>query len=817
MNEALDFMPVQRPWNRSEGKGPQPTVLILENNLDEQGLYTSYLHQEGRQTYHTLTARSGAEGLIQCQQHSPDIILLNYRLPDLNGLEFLKRLRQEQVAIPVVIVLADERQETVAAEILRAGAADYLIKEQLTATTLRFAINTALDRAQLYAQWQQAEREKLQAEAKLQASEQQLRAFFDRALDAMLIADDSGQYVDANPAACELFGVPRSELLNSRISDFAEPGFDFAQAWNYFQTVGYMTGEFRLVRRDGSLRDVEFAATANFVPHRHLSVLRDVSDRKQTEQSLRASEELKQRILESSNDCIKVLSLEGKIVYINTGGLCLMEIDDLAPLLGKDWVSFWTGNEALVRDTITQAQAGGVGKFRGYCPTARGTPKWWDVVITPIRNGKGEVAQLLAVSRDITAETQIAAEREQLFRREQLAREQAEQANQIKDQFLAVLSHELRTPLNPILGWAKLLQTHQLDEEKTRQGLAAIERNARVQVQLIDDLLDVSRIMRGKLSLTRVPISLADTIAAAVETVRLTAAEKAIQIETQIDPAVGWVLGDAARLQQVIWNLLSNAIKFTPAQGRVGVTLSLGEGALSSQSERSTSISSFPQIHHAQLQVWDTGKGIKPEFLPYLFELFRQEDSSTTRQFGGLGLGLAISRQLVEVHGGLISASSTGEGQGATFTVRLPLLPGMPDPNPTLPTLPQSDLQGTRILVVEDEVDSLNLIGLLLQQEGATVTLLTSATTVLEILQESPIDILISDVGMPDMDGYQLIQQVRTQLPESIRQIPAIALTAYTGEGDREQTLAAGYDRHLAKPFEPVRLIETIVSLSNRA
>lgn len=813
MNESLDFLPVQRPWDRSEVKGPQHTVLILENNLEDQVLYTRYLNPAGEQTYRTLTARSGAEGLIQCQQHSPDIILLNYRLPDLDGLEFLLRLRQEQVAIPPVIVLAEQRQEHVLAEIIRAGAAGYLVKGQLTATDLQFALNTALDRAQLYIQWQQAKQEKLQAEARLQASEQQLRAFFDKALDAMLIADDSGQYVDANPAACELFGVSRSELLNSRISDFAEPGFDFAQAWNYFQTVGYMTGEFRLVRRDGSLRDVEFSATANFVPHRHLSVLRDVSDRKQTEQSLRASEELKQRILESSNDCIKVLTLKGKILYINTGGLSLMEIDDLTPLVNQEWASFWADNQVLARDAIAEAQTGGVGKFQGYCPTAKGTPRWWDVVVTPIRDGKGEIAQLLAISRDITAETQIAAEREQLLKREQLAREQAEQANQIKDQFLAVLSHELRTPLNPILGWAKLLQTHQLDAEKTRQGLAAIERNARIQVQLIDDLLDVSRIMRGKLSLTKIPVSLADTIAAAVETVRLTATEKAIQIETQTDPAVGQVLGDAARLQQVIWNLLSNAIKFTPNQGRVGITLSLGEGALPCQTERSTCPPGSPQRHHAQLQVWDTGKGIKPEFLPYLFELFRQEDSSTTRQFGGLGLGLAISRQLVEVHGGMISANSPGEGQGATFTVRLPLLPGIAAPTPTLPESTRPDLQGSKILVVEDEVDSLNLIGLLLQQEGAIVTMLTSATTALEILGEIPMDVLISDIGMPDMDGYQFIQQVRTQLPEATRQIPAIALTAYTGEADRERILAAGYDRHLAKPLEPYRLIEAVVSL----
>jgi signal transduction histidine kinase len=387
----------------------------------------------------------------------------------------------------------------------------------------------------------------------------------------------------------------------------------------------------------------------------------------------------------------------------------------------------------------------------------------------------------------------------QMLAREQEARQQAETANRIKDEFLAVLSHELRSPLNPILGWSKLLRNGKLNAAKTAQALEIIERNAQLQSQLIEDLLDVSRILRGKLSLNMVPVNLASTIKAALETVRLAAQAKSIQIQTIFDPTIGQVLGDSARLQQVVWNLLTNAVKFTPQGGRVEILLQ----RIGSQS---------------QFQVRDTGKGISPDFLPHVFEYFRQADATTTRTFGGLGLGLAIVRHLVELHGGTVQVDSPGEGQGATFTVRLPLIkdksskqkaegnssPLTPEPSP---------LTGIRILVVDDDTDSREFFAFALEQLGAHVSTVTSAGEAIATLARLQPNILLSDIGMPDMDGYMLIRQIRAMPPEQGGQILAIALTAYAGEIDRQQALAAGFQHHLAKPVEPDELVKVILNL----
>jgi len=390
-------------------------------------------------------------------------------------------------------------------------------------------------------------------------------------------------------------------------------------------------------------------------------------------------------------------------------------------------------------------------------------------------------------------------DRARLYESESQARTQAEAANRIKDEFLAVLSHELRTPLNPILGWARLLRRGNLDSSKTAVALETIERNTQLQVQLIEDLLDISRILQGKLSLNSTPINLKTTLKAAIETVSLAAEAKNIQIQTQLEPNVGDVLGDATRLQQVVWNLLTNAIKFTPTGGRVEVELKRIDS-------------------YAQIQVRDTGKGIKPEFIPYVFDTFRQADSSITRTFGGLGLGLAIVRHVVELHGGTVKAESFGEGQGATFTVTLPLLARSNDANSDRNDnislkAHTSPLARLCILAVDDEVDNLELVQCILEQAGATVISVSSATDALQKLNESKPDVLIADIGMPQIDGYMLIRQVRQLSTQEGGEIPAIALTAYAGETNQQQALAAGFHRHLPKPVEPETLVETIEKL----
>jgi PAS domain S-box-containing protein len=393
--------------------------------------------------------------------------------------------------------------------------------------------------------------------------------------------------------------------------------------------------------------------------------------------------------------------------------------------------------------------------------------------------------------------------RAQLYEAEQSARNQAETANRIKDEFLAVLSHELRTPLNPILGWAKLLRTRKFDEATVVRALETIERNANLQTQLIEDLLDVSRILRGKLSLNIYAVDLNSTIAAALETVRLAAEAKSIQIQMVLSSDVGRVMGDGDRLQQVIWNLVSNAVKFTPPGGRVEVRLQQVE-------------------FDAQIQVIDTGKGISPEFLPHVFEYFRQADAKTTRIFGGLGLGLAIVRNLVELHGGTVQVESAGEGQGATFTVKLPLLKSsesqvLSAQSSVLEASNQDSLlSGVRILLVDDQPDVRDFFSFALEQYGANVTTVESASEALEALVQLKPDVLLSDIGMPVMDGYMLLREVRTWSKEQGGQIPAIALTAYAGEIDYNQAIAAGFQKHVRKPADPLELASAIANLVGR-
>lgn len=425
-----------------------------------------------------------------------------------------------------------------------------------------------------------------------------------------------------------------------------------------------------------------------------------------------------------------------------------------------------------------------------------GTEFYIEWHITPIRNVNSAITHFVAIQRDITARKLMEQERDRLLEREQATRAEAEAANRIKDEFLATLSHELRTPLTPILGWSRVLQTNKLSEAKLQEVLAKIELHAKRQVQLVDDLLDLSRIVQGKLALNLTSVTLVVPLAAALETVHLAAESKSIRIKTMLDSTVGQVIGDLGRLQQVMWNLLSNAIKFTPEGGCIVVELERVE-------------------RYAQIAVSDTGQGIHPDFLPFVFDRFRQEDSSIARRFGGLGLGLAISRQIVEAHGGTIVAESPGVGKGATVTVRIPLMTASQQTNSNS-ELPKAtlDLSGVKVLVVEDDLGTRELVTFVLEQYNADVTIVTSADEALEALTKVLPDLLAIDIGLPHVDGYTLIRQIRSRTPELGGLIPAIALTAYAGEHDQKQALAAGFQVHISKPIEPDELVAVVARLT---
>jgi signal transduction histidine kinase/ActR/RegA family two-component response regulator len=405
--------------------------------------------------------------------------------------------------------------------------------------------------------------------------------------------------------------------------------------------------------------------------------------------------------------------------------------------------------------------------------------------------------------RDHLAERRRAeSEREQLLARERAARAEVEAANRAKDEFLAVLSHELRTPLQPILGWVKLLRQQALDGATIRRGLETIERNARMQAQIVEDLLDVSRVIAGKLRLERRPISLVPVIDAVLDAVRQLAASKAITIETAFPGGNPIVYGDANRLQQIVWNLVSNAVAFTPDHGRVSVRV-----------ERSAT--------DACVQVADTGQGIPAHFLPHIFERFRQADSTSTRRHGGLGLGLAIVRHLVELHGGTVRADSPGEGLGATFTVTLPLVSqpgelGTGGPAGTTSSARATgalSLAGLSILVVDDDPDTCDLLCTVLGYYGAEVRSARSAAEAMRLVEERPPSVLVSDIAMPGIDGYELVRRVRAMEKAHGWRIAALALTAHARASDTEQAFIAGFEAYIAKPVEPAELAQAIVKL----
>ena len=443
------------------------------------------------------------------------------------------------------------------------------------------------------------------------------------------------------------------------------------------------------------------------------------------------------------------------------------------------------------------------------------------LTVSPIKDANGRVVGASKIARDITdrklseealREAQKVAEaanadRQRLLESERAARSEAERASYMKDEFLATLSHELRTPLNAVLGWATALRAGHFPTEELEQGLETIERNARVQAQIIEDLLDMSRIISGKVRLDVQRVDLPAVVAEAIDTVRATASAKGVRLQTIIDPLNAPVTGDPNRLQQVFWNLLSNAIKFTPKGGRVQVLL-----------ERVDS--------HLEVSIIDTGEGISPEFLPYIFDRFQQADASTTRRHGGLGLGLAIVKQLVELHGGSGRVKSSGTGKGATFIVSLPMTVlhplqepwerGHPQSKPRdLPSVPAISLNNVSVLVIDDELDARNLLKLLLESAGAVVYLAPSAEQGMEHLLTKSVDVLICDIGMPDVDGYSLMRRIRALNDGQKSELAAVALTAYARLEDRTEAMSAGFQNHLPKPVEPAELLAVVHSLAN--
>lgn len=606
----------------------------------------------------------------------------------------------------------------------------------------------------------------------------------------------------------------KTETFDLILADYALPSFDGISALEIarnhcpevpFIFVSAALGEELAIEalKNGATDYVLKQRLGRLVPsvERALRSAKERQKRQQAEESLQKSEAKYRRIVDTSYEGIWMIDSDSRTEFVNQRMLQMLGYT-AEEMLGSPMFDFMDqADEIAAQEKLEWLKREGSDLKEGRFCCKDGSYIWTLISARAIFGEQNEFLGAIAMLTDITDRKRTEEERDRLLQLEKLARAEAEAANRIKDEFLAVLSHELRSPLNPILGWAKLLQSRKFDETALKKALETIERNAKLQAQLIEDLLDVSRILQGKLNLNMIPVNLASTIEAAMETVRLAAEAKTIQIEMMLDPTVGKVLGDSARLQQVFWNLLSNAVKFTATEGQVNVRLECIDA-------------------QAQITVSDTGKGIHPDFIPHVFDYFRQGDSTTTRKFGGLGLGLAIARHLIEMHGGTVWAESLGEEQGAIFTVRLPLIKDgaiiedNPNADPSTAVAVSSPLMGIQILIVDDNPDTLDFFSFVLEHFGAIVTAVASADEALQALTQSKPDILLSDIGMPEINGYMLIQQVRALEAEvGGKQIPAIALTAYAGEIDQQQALKAGFQQHIVKPIAPEDLLLAISNL----
>jgi PAS domain S-box-containing protein len=644
------------------------TILVVDDNPATLYSTARVLRAAG---FEVVEAETGLDAVSRAG--GVDLVVLDVNLPDIDGFEVCRRIRSEPATarLPVIHLSATFVKDVDKVHGLEVGADGYLthpVEPPVLVATVNAFLRTR------------------RAEDALRRSEARFKAVFENALHGIALISDDQIYLDANPAMCQLLGLPREGIVGKHASVFipADRKDEAAAANRALETSGAWRGNFPLLRSDGRVIQLDWSISHHSLPGVRLAIVTDVTER-------------------------------------------------------------------------------------------------------------------LAAER----------ERERLLASERAARADAERANRLKDEFLAVVSHELRTPLTAILLWAKMLQTGEVGADEYPQVFETIERSAAAQQQLIEDLLDVSRMMSGKLRLNVRDAEVLPVVRAAVDAVRPAADAGGVTLQASLDPRSGRAAIDPDRLQQVVWNLLNNAVKFTGRGGRVEVTLRRLDGQL-------------------EVRVTDTGSGISPEFLPHLFERFRQADASTTRTHGGLGLGLAITRQLVELHGGTIRAESPGVGRGSTFTVRLPAAAALParaaapPPPPDGAFEPTPVLEGLRVLLVEDEPATRKVIQWMLEQCRAEVTAVPSAPLAVAAFRDARrgrrYDVLLSDIGMPGQDGYELVREIRNLERQNgdAPALPAAALTAYAGEEDRAKAEASGFQAHVSKPVEPQVLIATLARLTMR-
>ncbi len=853
------------------------SILLVDDRPDKLMALEAVLADLGQ---NLVKVTSGKDALKSVLRQDFAVILLDVNMPGMDGFETAALIRQRKKSekTPIIFFTALSDTETHVTRGYSLGAVDY-IRVPVEPDILRAKVAAFVDlykkteqvkrQAELMRQLQERAHRTQLAEAtdRLEAETKRNR-FFTLAIDMLAIGGFDGYFKQLNPSWEKTLGFTDEELKSHPLIEFVhlEDRASTEEQLHKLQTgasIAYFENRYRT--KAGGWRWLGWTA-APFAEEGLVYIFaRDLTERKVAEeerlhlireQSARAAAEAAERraafladagiSLSSSLDYHTTLARLVRLAVPFMADWCMLDVRDedgsvrrvevahadaSKEELARRLMAFTPDpegddpqarvmrsrepflapecNEQMLAGVAAEASARQALRTGAVCSmmviplVARGRPLG---ALTFIGTDSSRAYRRLdlELAEELGRRAALAADNAWLYRSSQEARRAAERANRAKDEFLATLSHELRTPLTPILGWTVMLRSATLDQAGMLRGLEVIERNVRAQTQLIEDLLDVSRIVTGKLRVEVRPIELVPVVEAGLDAARPSAEAKEIHLEVQFEPIPSKVLGDPDRLQQVVWNLASNAVKFTPKGGRVEVRLSRVDSQV-------------------ELSVKDNGKGISAEFLPYVFDRFRQADSTSTRKYGGLGLGLAIVRHLVELHGGTVHAESAGPDRGATFRVRLPLMEGRAEPAAAARHGAEGGnassvrLDGVKVMVVDDELDMREFLSVSLRQFGADVTALASAGEAVAALEREKPDVLVSDIAMPGEDGYALIKKVRALGPERGGQVPAAALTGFAAGDDTTRVLSAGYQVHLPKPVEPSRLAQVVGTLAGRS
>jgi PAS domain S-box-containing protein len=772
-------------------------VVIIEDSPEDRAEIRRLLLKGSERRYQFVGAETGVAGVravLDAPGGPPDCLVLDYTLPDADALEVLAAIvGPDGLTVCPVVVLTGAADERLGPAVLRAGAQDFIGKSWMMAESLTRAVENAAER------WAMT-RELKARTLELQASEAQLKLGVEVAGLGVNRIDYETDTVVLDPIAAALFGLAAGvPLPRSVIHATLHPDDKDEMVRRMHQSLdptgeGTFSMEHRVVHPDGSVhwlsvkKQVIFVETAGIRrPVTSVLAAIDITDRKVGEEQLRASEQFNRSLMDGTADCIKVLDTDGRLVHMNTPGLCALEIEDFGSVCGQEWKAIWPADaRGDIERSVTRAVGGEVSSFQAYFPTAKGTPKWWEITVSPVRDADGgQIVRLLAVSRDITERKRA---EEQL---RQFAAELSE-ADRRKDEFLATLAHELRNPLAPIRNGLELIKLASGRAATVEKARSMMERQVTQMVRLIDDLMDVSRISTGKLELRKERVPLASVLNSAVETSRPLIEKMGHELTITLPEQPLMVDADMTRLAQVFLNLLNNAAKYSDRGGRIQLNV-----------ER--------QGSDVVVTVKDTGIGLAADQLPHIFEMFTQVDRSLEKSQGGLGIGLTLVRRLVEMHGGTVGARSEGPGKGSEFVVRLPVVVDVSRPQESGGELEQPVKSSYRILVVDDNREGADSLSEILRIMGNDTRTAYDGRQGVDVARKFLPNVVLFDIGLPELNGYEACRRIREQ-PWG-KNIVLIAVTGWGRDDDRRRSREAGFDHHLVKPVDPQALMKMVAGM----